>query len=153
MTDFANLPAIEGRFSIILVETDQNQLLLLKRRADAKFGGGFWGVPAGHIEPEENPYQCALREMEEETSIHFRNKPLQKIGPIRDTLYGGKFEIYLFHQRWESGDIQLNHEHTEFAWVSKADYPQYQVMDGIDEDILYFNIWPREYLNEEKLPT
>ena len=153
MTDTANLPVIEGRFAIILVETDQNQLLLLKRRTDAEIGGGLWGFPAGHIEPGENPFQCALREMEEETSIQLRCKPLKNIGPIRDTWYGGKFEIYLFHQRWEGGDIKLNREHTEFAWVNKEDYPEYSVMDGVDEDILYLNIWPREHLNEEKLPT
>ncbi len=153
MSNAANLPAIEGRFAIILIETNQNQLLLLKRRTDAKIGGGLWCFPAGHIEPGENPHQCALREMEEEISIRFLCKPLQQIGPVRDTLYGGKFEIYLFHQRWGGGVIKLNREHTDYAWVSKEDYHHYQVVDGIDEDIFYFNIWPREYLNEEKLPS
>jgi hypothetical protein len=46
----------------------------------------------------------------------------------------------------------LNEEHTEYAWVSREHYHHYHVMDGIDEDIDYFKIWPRSYLNPDKLP-
>ncbi|MBI1732448.1 MAG: NUDIX domain-containing protein, partial [Gammaproteobacteria bacterium] len=96
--------------------------------------------------------QCAARELREEIGLDHCVSLVRVLGPIRDTLYGGIYEIHLFHQRWLGGKVALNHEHTEFAWVGKERVRDYDVMDGIDEDILYLGIWPREFLREEKLP-
>ena len=53
---------------------------------------------------------------------------------------------------WLGGDIRLNEEHTEYAWVAAEEFRNYEVMDGIDEDIWYLGIWPPEYLRADKLP-
>ncbi len=140
------------RFAISLLENDRNELLLLKRAQKAPLGPGLWGFPAGHIEPGETPEQCALRELKEELGLEAPPELLSALGPVRDSFYGGIYEIYLFHYRWRGGEIRLNHEHTEYAWVSRGNYRRYPVMDGIDEDIDYFGIWPRTYLNPDKLP-
>jgi hypothetical protein len=68
-------------------------------------------------------------------------------------MYGGIYDIFLFHYKWLSGTITLNHEHTGYAWVAKEDYHHYSVVDGVDEDIYYLDIWPLEYLNQDKLPN
>ena len=141
-----------SRFSINLLENDRNELLFLKRAAWLKLGPGKWGFPAGHIEDNESPEQCALRELREEIGDRFEARLIQTCGPIRDTLYGGKYEIHLFHHRWLDGEVQLNHEHTDMAWVSKEDFKDLDAMNGVDEDILYLGIWPREYLRKDKLP-
>ena len=144
--------ATEARFSIDILENDNNEILLLKRGDHLTLGPGLWGFPAGHIEPGETPDECSLREMREEIGDQINVRLLRSIGPVRDSFYGGIYEIYLYHYRWLSGNIHLNHEHTEYAWVSKEDYKGYSVMDGLDEDIRYFGIWPTKYLNPEKLP-
>ncbi|MFT5133490.1 MAG: 8-oxo-dGTP pyrophosphatase MutT (NUDIX family) [Gammaproteobacteria bacterium] len=146
------LPPIEARFSINIVENNLSELLLLKRSAQAKLGPGLWGFPAGHIEDGEKPEECALRELKEEIGNNFVIDSLAALGPLRDCYYGGIYEIYLYHRRWSGGEINLNHEHTQYAWVGREDYKQYSVMDGIDEDIRYFDIWPSDFLNREKLP-
>ena len=74
------------------------------------------------------------------------------LGPVRDSYYGGVYEIYLFHHRWLDGEVKLNREHSSYAWVSREDFRDYTVMDGIDEDIRYFDIWPLKFLNKNKLP-
>lgn len=148
-----SLPPIKARFSINIVENSQSQLLFLKRSTVSKFGPARWGFPAGHIEPGETPVECALRELEEEIGSVFTIKELAAMGPVRDSYYGGVYEMYLYHQRWLDGEVRLNHEHTHYAWVGREDYKQYPVMDGIDEDIRYFGIWPLEYLNQDKLPV
>ena len=140
-----------ARFAISLLENSRNELLLLKRAPGVALGPGLWGFPAGHIEPGETPEQCALRELKEELGLE-PPELLSTLGPVRDSLYGGIYEIYLFHYRWRGGEIRLNPEHTEHVWVSREDYRNYPVMDGIDEDIDYFKIWPRSYLNPDKLP-
>ena len=84
-------------------------------------------------------------------ALHPRQR-LDAIATVRDTFYGGKYEIHLFHYRWLGGDIRLNEEHTEYAWVAAEEFRNYDVMDGIDEDIHYLEIWPDRYLRADKLP-
>lgn len=142
----------KARFSINLAENPDNQLLLLKRSKKAKLGPGMWGFPAGHIHDKETPEDCSYREFNEEIGTNHEVSLINQIGPVRDTFYGGIYEVHLFHYRWKSGVIILNDEHTEYAWVSARDYKNYAVMDGLDEDILYLGIWPKKYLNSNRLP-
>ncbi len=146
------LPSIAARYSINVIENNANEILLLKRSPTAGLAPTQWGFPAGHREVGESPEQCATRELREEIGPNHQIRHIRTLGPIRDTLYGGIYEIHLFHQKWLSGTVTLNHEHTAHAWVSKERFRDYDVMNGIDEDILYLGIWPRGYLREEKLP-
>ena len=143
----------KARFSINVLENDRNEILLLKRGQQTTFGPGMWGFSSGHIEKDETPDLCSMRELREEIGDEINVELVDRIGPVRDSFYGGVYQIYLFHYRWRGGEIHLNPEHTEYVWVSKEDFRNYSVMDGIDEDIQYFGIWPRKYLNPEKLPA
>ncbi|MGH8120308.1 MAG: NUDIX hydrolase [Gammaproteobacteria bacterium] len=144
---------IQARFSINILENDLKEILLLKRRAQAKLGPGLWGFPAGHMREEEDPAHCSLREMHEEIGNDIVIYLLREFGPVRDTFYGGIYEVHLFHYHWHSGSIALNEEHTAYAWVGPESYKYYNVMDGIDEDLAYLNIWPKKYLHPDKLPA
>lgn len=132
---------IRARFAINVIENSDNELLLLKRNPDRELGAGLWGFPAGHINEDESPQDCARRELEEEIGAGIETRLIKTFGPVRDTQYGGVYEIYLFHHRWIKGHINLNHEHTEYAWVDRKRYPSYPVMAGIDEDLAYLDIW------------
>jgi 8-oxo-dGTP diphosphatase len=143
---------IKAKFSINILENSQNEILLLKRGIGATLGPGLWAFPAGHIEDGETPEVCAYRELSEEIGSDINIRLVNELGPIRDTLFGGIYQIYLFHHRWIDGTITLNNEHTDYAWVTSQDYKLYDVMDGLDEDIYYLGIWPRSCLNEAKLP-
>jgi len=140
-------PGVKARFSINLVENARGELLLLKRSRMQKLGPGMWGFPAGHIEGDETPEDCSLRELREEIGQDFQLALIRRVGPIPDIHYGGIYRIYLFHYRWMHGKVKLNHEHTAWTWVGREDYRDYPVMDGMDEDILHLNIWPREFLH------
>ena len=142
----------KASFSINILENKQNEILLLKRHAAAELGPGLWGFPAGHIRENEDPAHCALREMHEEIGKDIIIHLLQEFGPVRDSFYGGIYQIYLFHYRWHGGTISLNEEHTEYAWAGPEEYKNYDVMEGLDEDIAYLNIWPKKYLHQNKLP-
>ncbi|MEX2354180.1 MAG: NUDIX hydrolase [Gammaproteobacteria bacterium] len=143
----------EDRFAVNIIENSRNEVLLLKRCRNTRLGPGLWGFPAGHIETNESAEQSALRELAEEVGTNNKLEKIRELGPIRDTFYGGKFEIWLFHYKWLHGTVLLNHEHTDFAWVSKQRFKNYAVMDGVDEDIFYLGIWPKHYLRQEKLPA
>ncbi len=139
-------------FSINVFVDADNRILLLKRGFGTAIGPGLWGFCGGHIEPGETPRQCAEREIREELGAAVRCQYLRKVGPVSDTWHGGRFRIWLFQWRWLGGDIQLNREHTACAWVSVEQYRGYAVVDGVDEDLAWLDIWPRSALNPDKLP-
>src|SRR5690242_2766065 len=77
------LPGVTG-----IVRDEQGRVLLM-RRAD----NGFWGFPAGAIDPGETPAQAVEREVREETGLH-----------VRATRVAGVFGGAGFRLRYENGD-------------------------------------------------
>jgi 8-oxo-dGTP pyrophosphatase MutT (NUDIX family) len=146
------LPPPKARFAICLVEDEDKRLLFLKRAPDRALGPNLWGFPAGHFEPGETPSACAYRELREEIGDAVDVTELRILGPIRDSFYGGVYEIHLFHLRWLGGEVRLNHEHTAYQWAGLKDYTALNLMDGIEEDIALLEIWPRAALNQARLP-
>ncbi|MCP5145342.1 MAG: NUDIX domain-containing protein [Gammaproteobacteria bacterium] len=143
--------APQARFAIAVIENQANCLLLLKRSAGAVLGPGTWAFPAGHLEDKETARDCIVRELAEEIGTDCQYNIVRSLPPIRDIFYGGVYEIHLFHIRWLSGNVTLNHEHTQSNWVSAADFHKYSVMTGTDENIYMLGIWPRTCLNKDIL--
>ena len=40
-----------------------------------------------------------------------------------------------FWAKYKSGEVKLNHEMTDFAWVTAEEAKNYDLIDGIDEEI------------------
>ena len=142
----------QARFSICLVEDELGRLLFLKRAPDRVIGPDLWGFPAGHIEAGETPEGCARRELREEIGLRHELAELARLGPRRDSLFGGIYEVHLFHYRWLGGEVEINHEHTAHRWIAAADYRGLPVMRGVDEDIRLLEVWPLERLHLELVP-
>ncbi len=143
---------VQARFSICLLEDTLGRLLFVKRAPDDSIGADKWGFPAGHIEDGESPMECAMREMNEEIGPQHELIKVNYLGPVKDTFYGGKFEIHLFHFLWSSGVIELNDEHTSFAWVATQEFKNLDVMLGVEEDIVLLGIWPADLFDPLRLP-
>lgn len=148
----AMVSAPADRFVVNLIEDTENRLLFLKRSENLERAPGKWGFCSGRIERGESPGSASTRELREELGESPRLELKQAFGPVRDRLLGGRYEFHLFHFRWAGGTIRLNREHTAFAWLSREQFRDYDVMPGLDEDILYLGIWQRDYLREELLP-
>ena len=142
-----------ARYALDVLIDPHDRLLLLKRSPSAQLGPGLWGLPAGKIEKYETAKAAAYREMQEEIGSGHEVDLVRYVGPFRDTYYGGQYEIHLFQFRWLSGKVVLNDEHTDHAWVGREDFGDYQVMDGIDEDIAILGVWPLRFLNADRVPA
>ncbi|MGR9090059.1 MAG: NUDIX hydrolase [Gammaproteobacteria bacterium] len=147
------MTAADDRFSICLLVESENRLLFLRRAPDEHVGALQWGFPAGRIERGESPRQCAEREMNEEIGMDHRLAPVQSLGPVRDTFYGGRFEIHLFHYRWLGGSIELNEEHTASRWVGPDQFGELDAMLGVEQDIVLLDIWPAATFDPARLGT
>ena len=104
---------------------DQDQRLLLMRRSDS----GCWGPPGGAVEPGERVEAAAIRESLEETGLNiaqmslfgvFSGPELYYVYPNGDEVYNVTI-VYLSHDF--SGQVSINHEHTEWRWFSPGEIP------------------------------
>lgn len=88
--------------------TSQGFVLLCRRR-----DGEGWAFPAGHVEPNESPDDCARRELFEET-LYVHNGPFDAV-EVR-----GSFATFTFNAL-EPFTPTLNSEHDAHMWVSVPD--------------------------------
>jgi 8-oxo-dGTP pyrophosphatase MutT (NUDIX family) len=98
--------------------------LLFTRRSDT----GLWSLPAGIVEPFEQPATAALRELLEETRITARVERLALLTTDPDVVYPNgdtcQFVSMCFRCRYVSGEAQVgDEESTEVAWFPADELP------------------------------
>jgi 8-oxo-dGTP pyrophosphatase MutT (NUDIX family) len=98
--------------------------LLLTRRSDT----GRWSLPAGIVEPFEQPAAAILRELLEETRITAQVERLALLRTDPDVVYPNgdrcQFVAMCFRCRYLSGEAQVgDEESTEVAWFPADELP------------------------------
>jgi 8-oxo-dGTP diphosphatase len=98
--------------------------LLLARRSDT----GRWSLPAGIVEPFEQPAAAILRELLEETCITAEVERLALLRTDPDVVYPNgdrcQFVAMCFRCRYVSGEAQVgDEESTEVAWFPADELP------------------------------
>ena len=118
------LPAV----SAVVIRTDLipgRVHLLFTKRSDT----GSWSLPAGIVEPFEQPATAALRELLEETRITARAERLALLTTDPDVVYPNgdtcQFVSMCFRCRYVSGEAQVgDEESTEVAWFPADELPE-----------------------------
>ncbi|HPO05657.1 MAG TPA: NUDIX hydrolase [Candidatus Gracilibacteria bacterium] len=54
-----------------IIFNEKKQILLVKRPENKKLFPGFWSIPGGKMEENENLTTCVIREVKEETNLDF----------------------------------------------------------------------------------
>ncbi len=104
----------------------QNRVLLL-RREEASIGGGQWCLPGGKVDYGQTVEDAVVREIKEETRLNCVRATFlfyQDSLPLQPE---GMHCINLVFQCEVEGEIALNPESTEYAWVSPEHLPEYDI--------------------------
>jgi 8-oxo-dGTP diphosphatase len=110
--------------SVSAVVHDDEGRVLLARRSD----NGRWSIPAGTVDPGEQPADAALREVLEETGVH---AVIERLGGVatHPVVYPNgdacEFLNVWFRCRATGGEARVNDdESTEVAWFAPGDLPE-----------------------------
>jgi 8-oxo-dGTP pyrophosphatase MutT (NUDIX family) len=127
-------------FVVAVIMNQQNQLLLLQRASTARRDPNKWGLAGGRLELGEEPEAAMIRELGEELGPNLNLRLDTRLGPIPAIgLQDGL--VHLFRYTMVSGQIALNHEHTEYQWSNQDGLLGFDLMPGVTEDLTYFGIW------------
>jgi 8-oxo-dGTP diphosphatase len=110
--------------AVVILDDDSNMLLLL-RSAKSRWMPKKWGLPGGKIETGETPEEAAIREVKEEANLNVEN--LTYLKDLSDKW------VDLFYTTDYDGDVQIDFEHDDYEWVSRADVEQYDTTPRIVE--------------------
>ncbi len=126
-------------------ESDQIKYLITKRSEDKKAFPGKWTVPGGGLETDDyinlkpttetghwyNAIENALRrEVEEEVNLKVgKLSYLLDIAFIRSD--GIPVVILSYYGSYESGEVKLDEDSVEYAWVTLEEAKEYDLIDGI----------------------
>ncbi len=101
----------------VIVENENGKILVLKRSFYEKWYPGKWCILAEKIKEGETPFECFKRGMKEEIGIEgWKNLEKKDWFFFQDGDF--KRKIYPWRCVIESENIQLNHEHSEYKWVT-----------------------------------
>lgn len=127
--------AFHPRIKVAACYIEIDKKLLLLKRAQGKLEGGSWGVPAGKLEENETPQQCACRELFEETGISItKTMQMHSLGalymrkPLFDYVYH-LFRVVLV----KMPKVSLSDEHEQFLWATMQDMQKIQLMAGAED--------------------
>jgi len=113
----------------IYAERDDGKILLLKR-AEGTAMAGFHFLPGGIVDPGEEPFQAAARELQEESGLTFAGQP-RMVGCYPLFIYGRNF-LNLTFRGVVQGELATSHEHTDHEWVTPQDWAALFTPDAID---------------------
>lgn len=107
--------------------TDESGNVLLLKRANDSCGSGEWCLPGGNIDYGQTAVDALIREIEEETSLMCSEV---KFLFYLDSLPDGNLihhYINLFFLCSTSGQVRLNNESSDYAWIGRGDLNKYQI--------------------------
>ena len=104
----------------VVAVNDDNKVCLIRQYRHAA-GGWLWEIPAGKIDPGENPLTTAKRELAEEAG-----QLADKLEPLGSTLTTPGFcdEIIYLFRATGLRDCPIQHEEHEVIEIHWLDYPQ-----------------------------
>ena len=126
--------------SILFINDRREVLLLLRDDISTIPYPGMWDIPGGHVEPNETPFECIVREMKEEMGLDLAGHRL-----FARTEFYDRIE-YTF---WKHVSLDLDHIHlTEgqcLAWFSESKARNTSLAYGFNRIIdRFFNGRPYE---------
>lgn len=107
-------------------EHNKVKLLIFKRATDVKYPNQ-WRMIGGKANKEEKLYKTALRELKEETRLTpFLFWTIPSVNQFYDHQADTIYHIPAFGAQIKSNStIKLNHEHSEYKWISEDEIDTY----------------------------
>lgn len=96
----------------------EGRYLLLHRNPDKRIMPNIWMAPGGHREFNEGLFECARREVREETGLEIKNIQIKAAGNAYVKDIDQEFFFHMLVADYASGNLQTNEKDGTFAWLT-----------------------------------
>ncbi len=118
----------------LIIPNGEGNVLIL-RRARTEYAEGDWCLPGGKVDYNESVEQAVRKELREETALECEGVRFlfyqDSLPPVPGTMHC----INLYFECSVSGDIEMNPESSDWAWIGPADLDQYHIAFRNDEGL------------------
>jgi 8-oxo-dGTP diphosphatase len=121
-----------------LIIPDASGRVLILRRALDSTDGGKWCLPGGKIDYGDTVEQAAIRELQEETSLRATNLRFLFYQDSLPPAPGSMHCLNLYLKCSAEGELVLNEESIEAAWISREEVPRFQLSFRNDDALLRY---------------
>ncbi|NOZ71626.1 MAG: NUDIX domain-containing protein [Chloroflexi bacterium] len=98
---------------------DQGKVLLIRRNVIPRIG--YWALPSGFVEYDEQPRPALQREVQEETGLLVEVGRILDVFALSDPRKQGVF--LLFMAQLQSGKLQAGDDVSEVQWFRQSEIP------------------------------
>ena len=92
---------------------------------------GKWSLVGGHVEEGETAEEGMRRETKEETNLDLGSVGLISVETIQMEGKDDLADIHFYPTREFTGDVTLDYENDDFAWVAMEEIEQYDSVPGL----------------------
>ena len=122
----------------LILRNDKGCILFLKRK-NAKHANGKWCLPGGKIGALEKIEDACRKEIKEETNLDISDIKLLFYNndfPVKNE--SDKYYLGLYFTANFSGEIRLNDESSEYAWISPNRITDFNIAFNHDKIVKKF---------------
>jgi len=110
-----------------IIKNVNGEVLILKRAAHGNYGN-VWCLPGGKIDFVRSAEATVMKEVKEETNLNCTEvKFLFYLDGLPSQRYNTHYPTLYFKCKAE-GQVKLNDESVEFAWVDKSNLQKYDII-------------------------
>ena len=114
--------------TVRLIIPNADGKVLLLRRAQTAYGDKQWCLPGGKVDYGETVEHAAAKELREETSLICSKMRFLFYQDSPASQTGGMHCINFYFECAIDGELALNPESSEHAWVGPADLVRYDIV-------------------------
>lgn len=107
------------------------EILIMKRSDRVRTYKGRWATVSGYVEPGEEPYETAVKEIEEEIGLKKDQVKLIREGKLIFVNKEWVVHPYLF--KASSDLIKIDWEHVEYKWIKPEEIKNYATVPRFKE--------------------
>ena len=111
----------------LIIRNDAGQVLIL-RRPDNSHGAGGWCLPGGKVDFGDTVEETVDKELFEETELKCTNKRFLFYQDSPPDEHSDMHVINFYFDCEVDGEISINEESSEYAWVSVDDIGRYPMV-------------------------
>lgn len=126
--------------TLCYIEKDGKYLMIHRIKKKNDMNHDKWVGVGGKLENGESPFDCARREIFEETGLTVKDLNYRGIVTFVSDIYGTEY-MHLFTVTEFDGEIDYNCDEGMLEWVNKKDVCSLPIWEG---DKIFFNLLDTE---------